>query len=305
MWEDCRKACAELLRKKLPGLGDVTINLAIHERPAERIGEIGLTAKSVIAVGSGKGGVGKSTIAASLAFGLNKAGAKVGLMDADVYGPSIPHLLGVNRRPDMIEQKIQPIEVAGVKVMSMGFLVPAGEAVVWRGPMLHGAITQFLRDTAWGELDYLIIDMPPGTGDIARHALAAIAAHRRGRRLHAARRGAVGRGEGHRHVSQGEYPGAGHGREHELLSLPRLRQAVRHLRQRRREEKAVELDIPFLGEVPINIQIRVHGDEGRIAGNFSDETTSPYFKALYFNLVKNISAARREHPPLPSLSVLG
>ncbi len=141
--------------------------MASFHRPAEKIGQIGLACKSVVAVGSGKGGVGKSTIAASVALGLAKAGSVVGLMDADVYGPSIPHLLGVNRRPEVVENRIQPIEVGGVKVISMGFLVPPGEAVVWRGPMLHGAITQFLRDTAWGELDYLIIDMPPGTGDIA------------------------------------------------------------------------------------------------------------------------------------------
>ena len=126
-----------------------------------------MAAKAVIAVGSGKGGVGKSTIAAALAMGLTRAGSKVGLMDADLYGPSIPHLLGTNQRPTILDEKIQPVEVDRVKVLSMGLLVPAEEAVIWRGPMLHGTITQFLRDTRWGELDYLIIDMPPGTGDIA------------------------------------------------------------------------------------------------------------------------------------------
>src|SRR5205085_11398696 len=155
------------VRARLPGLTEVKIELAIHDRPPGKLGQVGLTAKSVIAVGSGKGGVGKSTIAAALALGLQRAGSKVGLMDADVYGPSIPHLLGVNERPAVIDKRIQPIEAAGLKVMSMGFLVPPGEAVIWRGPMLHGAIQQFLRDTAWGDLDYLIIDMPPGTGDIA------------------------------------------------------------------------------------------------------------------------------------------
>ncbi len=143
------------------------VRIVEHARPPQKLGEIGVACKSVIAVGSGKGGVGKSTIAASLAIGLRRAGSKVGLMDADVYGPSIPHLLGVNRRPEVNQGRIQPIEAAGLKVMSMGFLMPPGEAVIWRGPMLHGAITQFLRDTNWGELDYLIIDMPPGTGDIA------------------------------------------------------------------------------------------------------------------------------------------
>ena len=121
----------------------------------------------MIAVGSGKGGVGKSTIAASLAVGLKRAGCKVGLMDADVYGPSIPHLLGIQGQPEMIDDKIKPIVMDGMPVMSMGFVIRRDQAVVWRGPMLHGAITQFLRDTDWGNLDYLIIDMPPGTGDVA------------------------------------------------------------------------------------------------------------------------------------------
>ncbi len=151
----------------MPQLSEVDIELAEHHRPPQKLGEIGLEAKAVIAVGSGKGGVGKSTIAAALAIGLARAGAKVGLMDADVYGPSIPQLLGTEQRPVMRDGKIEPVVVEGVRVLSMGLLVPAHEAVIWRGPMLHGAITQFLRDTAWGQLDYLVIDMPPGTGDIA------------------------------------------------------------------------------------------------------------------------------------------
>ncbi len=143
------------------------IQLAVHSRPPQKLGELGLTAKSVIAVGSGKGGVGKSTIAACLALGLKRAGAIVGLMDADIYGPSIPHLLGAKGQPQNGEHGIEPLEAAGLRIMSMGFLIPPDRAVIWRGPMLHGAITQFLGQTNWGDLDYLIIDMPPGTGDIA------------------------------------------------------------------------------------------------------------------------------------------
>ncbi|HVT26897.1 MAG TPA: Mrp/NBP35 family ATP-binding protein, partial [Lacipirellulaceae bacterium] len=167
LWDETRLEAERLLRDQLPAVADVQVRVEEHSRPPERIGEIGLTAKSVIAVGSGKGGVGKSTIAASLAYGLKNGGASVGLMDADVYGPSIPHLLGVHERPHLENNRLQPVIKDGMRVMSMGFLVPPGEAVVWRGPMLHGAITQFLRDTQWGLLDYLIIDMPPGTGDIA------------------------------------------------------------------------------------------------------------------------------------------
>ncbi|MCH7685645.1 MAG: P-loop NTPase, partial [Planctomycetes bacterium] len=165
--DDVRSDLEEQLRNGLPQLSSLTIHQAVHERPAQEIGEIGLTAKSVIAVGSGKGGVGKSTIATTLALALKRCGCKVGLMDADVYGPSVPHLLGLTGKPEMIENKLVPIDKDGMAVMSMAFFVPANEAVVWRGPMLHGAVTQFLRDVRWGDLDYLIIDMPPGTGDIA------------------------------------------------------------------------------------------------------------------------------------------
>ena len=153
LWEEVRTECERLVREGLPDGTDVKVRIVEHFRPSELIGQIGLTAKSVIAVGSGKGGVGKSTIAASLAYGLKNAGAKVGLMDAVVYGPSVPHLLGIAERPTLVEGRLQPVTQDGIRVMSMGFMVPPGEAVVWRGPMLHGAITQFLRDTEWGDLD--------------------------------------------------------------------------------------------------------------------------------------------------------
>ncbi|HJU04828.1 MAG TPA: Mrp/NBP35 family ATP-binding protein, partial [Nitrospiraceae bacterium] len=121
--------------------------------------------KQVIAVSSGKGGVGKSTVAVNLAVALALSGAKVGLMDADVYGPNIPMMLGVTTPPEQQDGKIKPAESHGVKLISMGFFVPEETAVVWRGPMIHTAIQQFFRDVVWGDLDYLLIDLPPGTGD--------------------------------------------------------------------------------------------------------------------------------------------
>lgn len=121
--------------------------------------------KHVIAVSSGKGGVGKSTVATNLAVALGLSGAKVGLMDADVYGPNIPMMMGVTKPPEQQDGKIKPAESHGVKLISMGFFVPEETAVVWRGPMIHTAIQQFFRDVIWGELDYLLIDLPPGTGD--------------------------------------------------------------------------------------------------------------------------------------------
>lgn len=123
--------------------------------------------KHVIAVASGKGGVGKSTVTTNLAVALAQGGAKVGLLDADIYGPSIPLMLGAKEaQPESLgENRIKPIERGGIKLMSMGFLVPEDKPLIWRGPMVHGALTQFLTQVQWGDLDYLLIDMPPGTGD--------------------------------------------------------------------------------------------------------------------------------------------
>jgi ATP-binding protein involved in chromosome partitioning len=123
--------------------------------------------KNVIAVASGKGGVGKSTTALNLALALAATGARVGLMDADVYGPSIPLLTGTSGRPEVENQRIRPLEKFGLKLISMGYFAGENTPVIWRGPMVHGLIQQFLTDIEWGELDYLIVDMPPGTGDAA------------------------------------------------------------------------------------------------------------------------------------------
>src|SRR5262249_54910504 len=121
---------------------------------------------AVIAVASGKGGVGKSTTALNLALGLRDLGLKVGLMDADIYGPSVPRLTGIHNKPELTEdRKMIPIERFGLSIMSIGFLVEEDTAMIWRGPMVMSAITQMLRDVAWGTLDVLVVDMPPGTGD--------------------------------------------------------------------------------------------------------------------------------------------
>src|SRR5467141_4720581 len=122
--------------------------------------------KNLIAVGSGKGGVGKTTVSVNLAVGLAALGYKTGLMDADVYGPNVPLMMGINKTPHALGERIQPIEKNGVRIMSMGFLNPGDKPLVWRGPMLHSVIQQFLRGVDWGQLDYLIIDLPPGTGDV-------------------------------------------------------------------------------------------------------------------------------------------
>ncbi|HZR31976.1 MAG TPA: Mrp/NBP35 family ATP-binding protein [Terriglobales bacterium] len=123
---------------------------------------------SIIAVGSGKGGVGKTTLAVNLAVALAKMGHKVGLLDADVYGPNVPLMLGMNATPRVVgENRIEPLERFGLKVISIGFLNPGDKPLIWRGPMLHSIIKQFLGQVEWGELDYLVVDLPPGTGDVA------------------------------------------------------------------------------------------------------------------------------------------
>lgn len=122
--------------------------------------------QNIIAVGSGKGGVGKTTVAVNLAISLAKLGHKTGLLDADVYGPNVPLMMGLRAQPHAIGQRIQPLEAYGVRLMSMGFLNPGDKPLIWRGPMLNSVIQQFLRNVDWGELDYLIIDLPPGTGDV-------------------------------------------------------------------------------------------------------------------------------------------
>ncbi len=121
---------------------------------------------NIVAVSSGKGGVGKTTVAVNLAAALAAAGKRVGLLDTDVYGPNVPLMVGVSEQPRIDGQKIIPIEAHGLKIMSMGFLSPGDKPVVWRGPMLHGVVRQFLSDVLWGELDVLVVDMPPGTGDV-------------------------------------------------------------------------------------------------------------------------------------------
>ncbi len=302
IWDETAARFADTLGQQAGAEVDVVVRP--FDRPAEKIGQIGLAAKSVIAVGSGKGGVGKSTIAATLALGLRRAGSKVGLMDADVYGPSIPHLLGITDRPYAENNRLQPVVADGMPVMSMGLLVPKEEAVVWRGPMLHGAITQFLKDTDWGDLDFLIIDMPPGTGDIALtlsqllpltgavvvctpqdvaliDAVKAIAMYRK---VGIPLLGLV--------ENMSYFACTGCGARHDIFGSGGAKQ------------KAAEMQIPLLGEVPINIDLRKRGDDGRTVDSFDDPATAEVLMGLCNTLVRGLAEARRAAPPMPSLPVL-
>ena len=166
---DEMKAEAEQKVAALPGVTAAKANMTASVRTRGGFGRQAVAGiKNIVTVGAGKGGVGKSTTSVNLALALSRKGARVGLMDADVYGPNIPQMLGIKDAPEVGEdKKMVPPEAYGIKVISMGMLVPADQPIIWRGPMLHGAVQQFMRDVAWGELDYLIVDLPPGTGDVS------------------------------------------------------------------------------------------------------------------------------------------
>lgn len=304
LWEQTRLELVELLRKRFPNL-EVTVQLAVHQRKPEKIGEIGLAAKTVVAVGAGKGGVGKSSIAAYLACGLHRAGCQVGLMDADVYGPSIPHLLGSRERPQIIKDRIQPVDVDGLRVMSMGYLIPEGEAVIWRGPMLHTALTQFLRDTDWGDLDYLVIDMPPGTGDVALSlsqllpltGAVVVCTPQDVALLDAVKAIAM-----FRKVNV-EVLGMVENMSFFLCSNCDARHDIFGSGGAKR--RAADLNVPFLGEVPISTSLRMKADEGKVSEAFDDPISHPYLEAICRNFVNNLAAQHRQRPALPTLPILG
>jgi ATP-binding protein involved in chromosome partitioning len=166
--KDLMRTQAERAVKALPGVDQVAVEMTARvtaSRPV--LGDKGMIpgVKNVIAVSSGKGGVGKSTVAVNLACALQRTGARVGILDADVYGPNVPLMLGVKGQPTVIDKKIVPFERHGLQIMSMALLVAEDQPIIWRGPMLHSAVRQFLFDVAWSDLDYLVVDLPPGTGD--------------------------------------------------------------------------------------------------------------------------------------------
>jgi ATP-binding protein involved in chromosome partitioning len=166
--KELMKSQAERAVSALAGVTQVSVEMTARvtaSRPV--LGDKGLIpgVKNVIAVSSGKGGVGKSTIAVNLACALQRTGARVGILDADVYGPNVPLMLGLSGQPTVVDKRIVPFERHGLQVMSMALLVAEDQPVIWRGPMLHSAVRQFLFDVAWSDLDYLVVDLPPGTGD--------------------------------------------------------------------------------------------------------------------------------------------
>jgi ATP-binding protein involved in chromosome partitioning len=233
--------------------------------------------RNVVAVGSGKGGVGKTTVSVNLALGLAQMGRKVGLLDADVYGPNVPLMMGVNRPPRANGDRIQPLENYNVKLMSMGFINPGDKPLVWRGPMLHSAIQQFLRNVDWGTLDYLIIDLPPGTGDVALSLAqttpitgAIVVTTPSDVSLEDARK-AVNM------FHQVRIPMLGLVENMSYLIAPKSGERIDVFGQGGGRRTAEQMNVPFLGELALDPEVRVGGDSGRpVASREGDAHASPF-----------------------------
>lgn len=260
--------------------------------------------KNVIAVVSGKGGVGKSTVAANLALGLSQGGARVGLMDADIYGPSVPIMFGVRgERPMMMEIEgkgmIVPLEKYGIKLMSIGLLVDEKNAVVWRGPMASSAIKQFVSDVYWDELDYLIIDMPPGTGDIHLTLMqsvpvtgALIVTTPQDVALADAKKGVAMFGQAQLNV-----PIIGLVENMSYFTPAELPDNKYYIFGKDGGKRlAEEYDLPFLGQIPLVQGIREGGDRGMPVMVGSDEITKKAFEEFCASVVRGVSMKNANIP---------
>lgn len=218
--------------------------------------------KNIIAVGSGKGGVGKTTVSVNLAIALAAQGYSTGLMDADVYGPNVPLMMGTRGNPHAIGERIQPLANHGVKLMSMGFLSPGDKPVIWRGPMLHSVMQQFLRGVDWGQLDFLIIDLPPGTGDVQLSLVqttpisGAIVVTTPSEVAMEDARKAVGM------FRQVNTRIVGLVENMSYLVTP-SGERIDVFGQGGGQRMAAAMDVPFLEELPLDPQVRIGGDSGR------------------------------------------
>jgi ATP-binding protein involved in chromosome partitioning len=247
----------------VPGVKSVEMRLDSDVPNDGRMrGLVKMPIRNAVAVGSGKGGVGKSTVAVNIAVALAQSGARVGLMDADIYGPNTPTMLGVEKLPPPNGPKLVPAEVYGLKMISMGLLVKPGQPLIWRGPMLNSAIRQFLGDVEWGELDYLIVDLPPGTGDAALSLAQALP-------LSGAIIVTMPQLVSIEDASRGlqmfrtlEVPILGVIENMSYLDLPDgTRMDI--FGSGGGEQLAQATDTPFLGKIPIDQNVRIGGDSGR------------------------------------------
>ena len=286
---------AERALKGIPGIGTLNIEWGAQVRaaPGGVGGNLLASVKNVVLVGAGKGGVGKSTVAVNLAAALAKCGATVGLLDADFYGPSIPLMTGITERPTSPDGKtLEPLVAHGMKVMSIGFLVEPDKALIWRGPMLHGALMQLVRDVNWGPLDYLILDLPPGTGDVALSLSQQVRAT--GAVLVTTPQDValadVVRAK--QMFDKVNIPVLGIVENMSQFICPHCHTATDIFNHGGGRKAAEMFGVPFLGEIPLEIQVRIGGDEGRpivIAAPESKEAQA--FMAMAKNIAGRISTA--------------
>ncbi|MBW2387496.1 MAG: Mrp/NBP35 family ATP-binding protein [Deltaproteobacteria bacterium] len=285
----------------LEGVDNVSVSMTSQSRPTP--GSVETAREDVlpgvfrtIAVASGKGGVGKSTTAINLALALQKAGGRVGVMDCDVYGPSIPLLTGTHDRPSTEGKKIIPLEGLGLKLMSIGYFTDDDSPVIWRGPMVHGLIQQFLTDVLWGELDYLILDMPPGTGDAALTLTqnaplsgAVIVTTANDLSLIDARKGL----EMFRKVN---IPVLGVVENMSYFTPPDLPDRKYYIFGEGGGKRiAEELDVDFLGEIPIDPRVVEEGDQGRpILLSHPDSPAAQAFEALSAQVTRKLARIEGE-----------
>jgi ATP-binding protein involved in chromosome partitioning len=235
--------------------------------------------KNLIAVGSGKGGGGKTTVAVNLAIALARLGHKTGLLDADVYGPNVPLMMGTNQAPAAIGERIQPLQNYGVKLMSMGFLSPGDKPLVWRGPMLHSVIQQFLRGVDWGDLDYLVIDLPPGTGDVQLSLIqtapvtgAVVVTTPSDVALEDARKAV-------RMFEQVKVPILGIVENMSYLTCPHCEERIDVFSTGGGRRTAAAMGVNFLGALPLDPHVRIGGDTGKPIATFGpdDKRAKAYY----------------------------
>ncbi|GAB4580432.1 MAG: hypothetical protein Fur0022_31730 [Anaerolineales bacterium] len=257
-----------------------------------------------IAIASGKGGVGKSTVAVNLAVALAQRGARVGLMDADIYGPNIPTMMGLEALPPAQDNKITPAEAYGVKVISIGFLVKPGQPLIWRGPMLHSAIRQFVQDVNWGEIDYLIVDLPPGTGDASLSVAqtlplsgGVIVTLPQQVSLDDARRGLE-------MFRQLEVPLFGVVENMSYLELPDgTRMDV--FGTGGGERLAREAGIPFIGSVPMDPTVRQGGDTGKpVVISHPTSSVAKALSAIADDVLEKVNASYGQNDAIP-INIIG
>jgi ATP-binding protein involved in chromosome partitioning len=298
------RAAAETAIRRLPGVQRAIVSLTASKAPAPSprpqpprgIAIPGIS--NIIAVASGKGGVGKSTCAVNVAIALAGLGWRVGILDADVYGPSLPRLLGLNTRPAAEGRTIQPLAAYGLKAMSIGFLVDEEEAMIWRGPMVMSAIQQLLRDVAWGELDCLIVDMPPGTGDaqltLAQSvalAGAVIVSTPQDLALIDARRGIA-------MFNKVAVPVLGIIENMSYFICPHCGGRTDIFAHGGARHEAEKYGAPFLGEVPLDIAIREQSDSGRpVAAVDPDGALAKAYRAIAEKVKAALEAGRARAAP--------